>query len=250
MNLLHFSHLLAQEIDMSSSKEDISNLYGYSKQLINDIEHEQYEQAKEIVNKMIEFYLNNNTQYDYSIEAHKIYTEQLIMVKNELAKYNIDREILQEEALKLNIASEVFTGLELTEFSKYMKKLFEESELLLSELNSAKIEELQLRINNIETDFIVLSCALQIMYPIEYHTQLISIINHLKKSNHQQLMESKSVVEYLVMTLNKLNRHTKEAHVKLVYSSVNAKTYLLGISAIIAIAILTVFRRKMLLSNG
>jgi len=248
VNLQHFSYLSAQEINMSVSKENISNLSDYSKQLINYIEHEQYEQARAITNNMIEFYLNNNTKYDYSIEAHKIYTEQLIMVKNELTKHKIDRKILQEEALKLNIASEVFTGKELTEFSNYMEKLFKESEHLLSQLNSAKIEELQVIINNIEADFSVLSCGIQIMYPIEYHTQLTSIINHLKKANHQQLIGSKSVIEYLVMTLNKLNRHTKETHVKLMYSSINPKTYLLGISSIIALAIITVFRRKYYLS--
>lgn len=227
-----------------SPKKTGQNLMDYSNQLVYFINHEKYEQAKEIINQMSRYYLDTNASYSISLEAHRAYADQLLTVKSELTKSQLDRQKLVEESAILHIASEVLIGNDLSNFSAQLDEFYKNSVELLNQMNGSDDNEVRIIINNLEKNFTTLSVALQIMYPQEYHNQISSIINYFKKANNNQLHEAKDAIEYLVSTLEKLNKHTKEVSSQLVYSNMTPKTYLLGVSAITAIAFMTVFYRR------
>ncbi|OEF98736.1 sporulation protein YpjB [Desulfuribacillus alkaliarsenatis] len=225
------------------------NINDYSSQVIYFINHEKYAQAKEVLLQMINYYLSMVSQVDISLEAHNAYTQQLLVVKSELSRGNINRLLLIEESYKLHIASEVLSKQSYTEFAKQMDLFHKSAVNLLNELDKNSDSEINNMVNELEENFLIVSIAMQIMYPQEYHNQISSIINYLKKVDSRQIQSAKEAIEYLATTLEKLNDHAQQAHGQLVYTTMTPQSYLMGISAVTAIAIMTIFWRRWKLAS-
>ena len=226
------------------SRKSGQKLTSYSKQIIEYINNEQYEQARSTVDALSDFYLEGHLNHKLTLEAHNAFAAQILAVKTELTRHKLDRDKLAEEGLKLHLAAEVFTGHEIKEFVQYMDGFYQNAADLLDHLatsDSQTVKQLLMRMNG---DFYLLSAAIQILYPPEYYTQIESILKYLNTVDQAKIHEAKEVIQHLVTTLETMNKHAKKVHSYLTGSTMPPKTYLLGISVIIATALTVVFWRK------
>ncbi|OEH84831.1 hypothetical protein BHU72_08365 [Desulfuribacillus stibiiarsenatis] len=225
-------------------------LTDYSSQIQYFVEQEKYPQAREVVAKLIEVYLNTNHQKEISIEAHKAFIDLMITVKTELNKVDVQKPVLAEEIFKLHIASEVYVGKDISSFTERIEELYKTSEKLLNTLLTIADNEAKIEIANLERKYDLISCAIQIMYSQEYHTQIKSIFQHLNQASDQaKLKQSAKALEYLTETFKILNKHASEVNAYMIYTQITPKSYLIGISSITAIAMMTVFWRKWKISS-
>ncbi len=235
-------HSLATD-DTVSSLKDGQSLTEISENILNLINQNQYESAREELHKLSAQYLSSGFQSEKTVEAHKAYAEQILYVKSELNKHQVDQMALLDRCLQLFIASEVYEGKDMREFSKRLAAFYQNAVNLRDIVAAGSSQDIAETVGKINADFTLLSTAIQIAYPPEYHNQLHSMIQYLN-SQTKEVAKIKEVSNHLVTVLGTMHQHTQDTNARLMTAQMSAGHYIFGISAILAAAFLVVFRRK------